>query len=152
MFDHAERTCLLIQAKWLIRPDYIREVLSRDDELVKGIQVAKRCAVRVGELGLPWLFQLFGLPAADGALEVRTLVANRDFLPGGWVHDEQVPVVDADFLSKFVRSDEFTGLLALHTAAGNFDRTLEHRYRVTFGSDEIKVGFHTVRLPTIVEG
>ncbi len=147
VFDRQEGSALLLQAKWLIWPDYVTEVLSADDQLLRAIEVARNTQVRVEQLGGHWLSEVLeiDLPGASNILKV--LIVNRDFLPSGWVADDLVPVVDMAFLREFTQSDDFQGLESLHAAASGLDESLGSQYRLKTSYQKIVAGKYFFELP-----
>ncbi len=147
VLDRSEGSVLIAQAKWLIRPDYVTEVLAKDQEILDALEIMVETIDRVSELGVLWIAQVLGRNVGDRLCDVTALVINRDFLPSGWVKNERVPVVDTTFVSDFVRSREFTGLRSLYEAAGRFDDVLVAQHRSKPAYESMRVGDYTFELP-----
>jgi hypothetical protein len=148
LYDKTDRVLLLVHAKWLIRPDTVQEVLAKDDEVRSALTIATNAAVRISELGQEWISrvleeEVLALPKLD------SIVINRDFVPSGWVHDEQVPVVNTDLVTKFVHSAQFTGLGSLYAACAGFYESAEKKYPVKLDREEIWFGDYLFELPTV---
>jgi hypothetical protein len=69
--------------------------------------------------------------------------------PNRWVYDEQIPVVNTDFVTKFIDSTQFTGLASLYTACAGFNEGLEKKHPVKLAENEIQFGEYVFDLPTI---
>jgi hypothetical protein len=139
---------LLVHAKWLIRPDNVQEVLARDEEVLAALQTAVVASARITELDVPWVSQALGsefkhLPS------LRSIVINQDFVPSGWVYDEQIPVVNTDFVTEFVRSSQFNGVASLYAACAGFNEYLEKKYPVNLAHNEILFGDYVFETPTL---
>jgi hypothetical protein len=146
--DRPERVLLLVQAKWLARPDYVSEVFSRDEELKRAIDTLKATKARVAELGCRWLSEVFGT-RHEQLPKTFALVVNRDFLPSGWVYDSEVPVVDMVFLREFTQSPNTRGLASLYGEASHLDETMSSRLALRHGYGRVMVGDYVFELPTI---
>jgi hypothetical protein len=147
-FDTADNVLLLVHAKWLIGPDTVQEVLSRDEEVQNALRIAASASSRISELGVSWIAAVLnaGLKSSP---ELHSIVVNQDFVPSGWVYDEQVPLVITDFVAEFVRSAEFKGLASLYTACAGFSEHLKAQYPVKHFHDEIQFGEYTFEHPTL---
>ncbi len=148
VYDRVERFLLLVQVKWLLRPDNAMEVLSKDREISDAISVVRAAGQRVEELGPRWLSDVLRLELSDEPVKVKSLLVNRDFLPGGWVYDDIVPVVDLQFLRDFFSSQKY-GLSSLYEAAMNIDKSLGEKHLISFGRTEIEFGDYIFEVPTI---
>lgn len=149
VFDRADESVLIIQAKWLIRPDYWSEVLSRDEELTEALGVLRATKARIVELGAPWLSGVLGTETTE-PLRILAMVVNRDFLPSGWVYDPDFPIVDMAFLREFAASGALNSVGSLHVAATNLDKTLKKRFPVLHSSDDIQVGAYVFEVPSFL--
>lgn len=148
VYDREERSALLMQVKWLLRPDNAVEVLSKDREILEAISVVRAAAQRLEELGTRWLSDVLRLDLGDKPVPIRSLLVNRDFLSGGWVHDDSVPVVDLQFCKDFFASNN-SGLGSFYAAAAMIDESLGQERPIAFGRDEIAFGEYTFEVPTI---
>jgi hypothetical protein len=81
--------------------------------------------------------------------KIQSVVVNQDFVPSGWVYDEQIPVVNAGFVTEFVRSSQFRGLASLYAACAGFYQYLEERHPVKFGQDDLSFGDYVFEIPTV---
>jgi hypothetical protein len=148
LYDEPNGVLLLVHAKWLIRPDTVQEVLAKDDEVRSALRIAANAAVRIRDLGHEWIssvleVELTALP------KLHSIVVNRDFVPSGWVYDEQIPVVNTDFVTRFVDSSQFTGLDSLYAASAGFSEYLEKKHPVKLDRDEIRFGDYLFEFPTV---
>jgi hypothetical protein len=148
LFDRSEKVLLLVQAKWLARPDYWGEVFSRDEELKRAIDTLKATKARVAELGCRWLSDVFGT-RHEQLPKTFALVVNRDFLPSGWVYDSDVPVVDMVFLRESALSPNIRGLASLYAEASRLDETLSSRLALRHGYGQVIAGDYIFEPPTI---
>jgi hypothetical protein len=149
IYDSEEHLVLLVHAKWLVRPDNVAEVLSKDQEIEEGIQVARQASERIEELGPAWLCDILKRNVGDKPVEVKSIVVNRDFLPGGWVYDERIPVVDLHFARKFFQTSGTRDLRSFYAAAMENDESLAKLHPIAFAYDEMEFGEYTFELPTI---
>jgi hypothetical protein len=149
VFDRSEVSLMIIQAKWLIRPDYVTEVRSRDEEIENALKTMANVLARVRELGAPWISQVLGEDCHIGPSEIRGLLINRDFLPSGWVIEKEIPAVDAEFLRTFIRCNKFTGLRSLHQAASQLDKVLVSEFPFNKTSEQIRVGEYSFEWPAM---
>lgn len=148
LYDKEDRVLLLIHAKWLIRPDSVQEVLARDQEVAAAFAVGARVAAQISDLGLGWISNMLG--ADLGQLpRLCSVVVNQDFVPSGWVYNEQIPVVKMDFLTGFVTSSQFNGLASLYTACTGFNEYLEKQHSVKLAHEEIQYGEYVFEIPTV---
>jgi len=147
IFDLEEDSAMVIQAKWLLRPDFVTEVVARDDEMLKSLSVTTEVVARVIELGSVWLSQIFGQKLALNPSRVFGVIVNRDFLPSGWVNSEKVPIVDDDFLRSFTSTAEFSGLESLYEAARQLDERLATQHASEESYEEIQVGKYAFEFP-----
>ena len=148
LYDKSDDVILLIHAKWLIRPDNVQEILARDKEVQAALQTAAQAVARIAELGEVWMSSLLGI-VLTRLPRLCSVVVNRDFVPSGWVYDEHIPVVNADFVTKFVGSHQFKGLASLYAACAGFNDGLEKKYPVELVEDEIPFGEYVFNVPTI---
>jgi hypothetical protein len=146
VFDRAESFALLIHAKWLIRPDFVAEILAKDEELSKAIETARACSKRVGELGTKWLCRILGVP--EQHIAIGSTVVSRDFIPSGWIYDPEVPVIDMEFLQRTRRSATYVGLKSLYINCKELYVWLQQRHPVTLGKNEVQFGEYLFELPT----
>ena len=147
LFDKQEGFALIVQVKWLIRPDYVTEVAARDQEIAKALKTTRDVVDRVRELGSGWLERVVEHVPTNALMRIEGLLVNRDFLPSGWVNDEDVPVVDMAFLENFINSDGFTGLHSLYHAALRFDKTLISQHAAKDTTIVIALGGYTFECP-----
>jgi hypothetical protein len=148
LYDRFNGILLLVHAKWLIRPDTVQEVLAKDDEVQSALIVAANAAARVTELGREWISNALELELT-GIPKLHSLIINRDFVPSGWVYNDQIPVVNTDFVAKFVGSAKFTGLDSLYAACANFYEYLKERHPVEVHRKEIRFGDYLFDFPTL---
>jgi len=148
LHDDLNSVILLVHAKWLLRPDTVQEVLAKDDEVRSALTIADNAAARITELGYEWISNVLGIKV-EALPQLHSIVINRDFVPSGWVHNADTPVVNRDFVTKFVRSSQFTGLDALYAACAGFNRYLEEKYPVRLASDEFRFGDYLFEFPTV---
>ena len=78
-----------------------------------------------------------------------SIVVNRDFVPSGWVYDEQITVINTDVVTKCAGSPQFTGLASLYAACTGFNESLEKKHPVKFAENEIQFGKYVFDVPTI---
>ena len=81
--------------------------------------------------------------------KLRSLVVNRDFVPSGWVYDEQIPVVNTDFVTKFVGSSQFDNLDSLYAACAGFNEYLKKQHPARVDRNEIQFGHYFFEFPTV---
>jgi hypothetical protein len=148
VYDATDDVLLLVHAKWLIRPDTVQEVLARDTEVQSALAIAANAFVRIEELGTEWIANALGTTLRS-SLKIYSVVVNQDFIPSGWVYDEQIPVVNTDYVIEFVRSVEFKGLKSLYAACAGFNEYLAERHPVKLGENEIPFGDYLFRIPTV---
>jgi len=148
LYDELNGVLLLLHAKWLIRPDTVQEVLTKDDEVRSALRTAANAAERISDLGHEWISNVLGVELR-ALPKLHSIVVNRDFVPSGWVYDEQIPVVDTDFVTKFVASSRFTGLGSLYAACAGFSGYLEEKHPVKLDRSEIQFGDYLFEFPTV---
>jgi len=148
VFDLKEGIALLVLAKWLLGPDHVTEVLSKDDEIGRSFSIARQLCARVKELGRPWLSQILRRALRDGPNRVEALIVSQDFLPGGWISDRDVPVVDAEFVRSYAGRSNPLRLSDFYTTASKFDERLMKDYRSEQSHTAVKVGQYTFEIPT----
>jgi len=149
LYDQVDRVTLLIHAKWLIRPDFVTEVLARDEEMRSALDKAAAAAKRVLEMGAKWLSGALCLQLAGGSFAVRSLIVNRDSIPSGWVYDDKIPVVNMQFLREFVQSPNFNGVTSLCAGCDEFYSHIEKLHPVTLARRDIKFGDFVFEVPTL---
>lgn len=148
VFDTVDNALLLVHAKWLIGPDMVQEVLARDEEVQTALRIAVSASTRISELGASWIATALDVNLKSSP-KLHSVVVNQDFVPSGWVYNEQVPVVITDFVAEFVRSAQFKGLASLYTACAGFSEQLKTKYPVKHCHDEIRFGEYTFEHPTL---
>jgi hypothetical protein len=148
VFDRRDACVMLIQTKWLLRPDYVTEVLAKDEEINAALAVTNQVWSRVEELGPRWLADVLE-PDLGADVRIFALLVNKDFLPSGWIHNSRRPVVDMIFLREFVGSAEFVGIRSLYEAASGLDRSLSVKFPVETPTKTIKVGDYTFEVPGV---
>src|SRR5258708_12282204 len=148
VYDITDDVLLLVHAKWLIRPDMVQEVLARDAEVETALHTAASASARINELGAGWISNVLGADLKSSP-KVYSVVVNQDFVPGGWVYDERIPVVNTDFVTEFIRSSRFKGLASFYAACAGFYEYLEQKHPVAVAHDELKFGDYVFELPTV---
>lgn len=148
LYERGANILLLVHAKWLIMPDTVQEVLARDEEVRVALQKASAVAVRITELGRGWISEVLAIELRQ-VPSIYSVVVSRDFVPSGWVYDERIPAVNADFFTDFVGSPQFTGLISLHTACAGFIESLEKTHPVELAQREIQFGEYVFETPSI---
>jgi hypothetical protein len=121
VYDKVDQVLLLVHTKWLIRPDTVQEVLARDAEVQAALDTAGSAFARITEIGIGWIANAVGKDL-KGSPRMHSVVVNQDFVPSGWVYDEQIPIVNMDFVTEFVRSSQFKGLASLFGACEGFNK------------------------------
>ena len=148
LYDEPRAVLLLVHAKWLIRPDTVQEVLAKDDEVRSALRIADNAAARISDLGHEWISRVLGVELT-ALPKLHSIVVNRDFVPSGWVYNAEIPVVNTDFVTKFVGSSQFTGLDSLYAACAGFNEYLEKKHPVKVDRDEIRFGDYLFEFPTV---
>jgi len=151
VYEATAAVLLLVHAKWLIGPDSVQEVLSKDEEVKSALAIAAKAASRIAETGTGWLSAVLDAELRN-SLEIRSLIINRDFIPSGWVYDQRIPIVNTDFVTKFVRSPQFTGLDSLYAACAGFYEHLVKRHPIKLDREEIRYGDYLFDFPTVEQG
>src|SRR5260221_823760 len=149
LYDKADDVLLLVHAKWLMRTDRVQEVLARDEEVQSALHTAASASARIIELGVGWISDAVGIASRGRSPKSFSIVVNQDFIPGGWVYDEQIPVVNTDFVSGFVRSSQFNGVASLYAACTGFNEYLAKEHPVKLAHDEIQFGDYVFEIPTV---
>lgn len=149
LYDKADDVLLLVHAKWLMRPDMVQEVLARDEGVQSALHTAASASARITELGVGWISDAVGIDLKGRSPNPFSVVVNQDFVPSGWVYDEQIPVVNTDFVTGFVGSSQFNGLASLYTACAGFNEYLAKEHPVNLGHDEIEFGDYVFETPTV---
>lgn len=150
VYDTTDDVLFLVHAKWLIRPDTVQEVLARDTEVQSALHTAGNAFARIVELGTEWIANVLGRSFISPP-KIYSLVVNQDFIPSGWIYDDQIPVVNTDYVIEFVRSSEFKGLESLYGACARFNESLAERHPVKLGEGEIPFGDYLFKIPTVEE-
>jgi hypothetical protein len=149
VYGKADDVLLLVHAKWLMRPDMVQEVLARDEEVQSALHTAAGASARITELGVGWISDAVGIDLKGRSPKLFSVVVNRDFVPSGWVYDEQIPVVNTDFVTGFVGSSQFNGLASLYAACAGFNAYLAKEHPVKLAHDEIQFGDYVFETPTV---
>lgn len=149
LYDKVDHALLLMHAKWLIRPDFVQEVLARDDEVQSALHTASSASARITELGVGWISSVVGADLKERPPKLYSVVVNQDFVPSGWVYDDQIPVVNTDFVKEFVGSSQFNGLASLYAACAGFNEYLEKKHPVGLSHDELRFGDYLFEIPTV---
>jgi hypothetical protein len=147
--DHNARFILLVQAKWLMYPDHITEVLNRDEEVQTALEQAKLVEARVLELGVPWLSSVIGQDLGGSEIRVRSILVNRNFVPSGWVYEESIPAVDLAFLKEAILSSKDRGLSEVYARCLDFDRELLSRFPSEPSTGQIQFGKYSFEVPIL---
>jgi hypothetical protein len=148
LYDKETDVLLLLHAKWFIRPDRVQEQLAREQEVHVALRTATRAAARVTELGEAWISRVLATEL-NHLPTLHSVVVCRNFVPGGWVHDQHIPVINEEFLAKFVGSPQFTGLASLYAACAGFTKSVEKMDAVELAEREIPFGAYTFEVPTM---
>ncbi len=148
LYDKGDDVLLLMHAKWLIRPDMVQEVLARDKEVQAALHTAASAFTRISELGVGWISNVLGTDLKSSP-KLYSVVVNQDFVPGGWVYNDQIPVVNTDFVTEFVHSPQFKGVASLYAACAGFNEYLEEKHPVKLAHDEVQFGDYVFEIPTI---
>jgi hypothetical protein len=89
LIDDDRRLVLILELKWFIGPDEVREVLNRSDDLKKGISQAKLLKAAFGD----------GTDAVQKTLKVacdfkfECVVVSHNWIGGQTVQDDEVPII-----------------------------------------------------------
>ena len=149
IYDRLDDVVLLTHTKWLNRPDFVQEVLAKDEEVQAALKTAATASARITEMGTTWLSSVLGVDLKGHSLKLYSVVVNQDFVPSGWVYDEQIPVVNTEFVTEFVRSSQFKGLASLYAACAGFNEYLEAQYPSKLAYNEIQFGDYIFETRTL---
>src|SRR5262249_55759039 len=148
VFEREANVLLLVHAKWFIRPDTIQEQLAKEQEVYVALQTASRAAARISHLGEAWISKVLAVEL-DGLPTFYSLLVCRDFVPSGWVYDRHTPVINEEFLTKFVKSHQFTGLASLYAECAGFTKRVEKMHSVQLAERKVSFGEYTFDVPTM---
>jgi hypothetical protein len=72
---------------------HFQEVLARDQEVQAALNTAINASARINELGVQWLSDVVRANIRGRSPQSYSIVVNQDFIPSGWVYDQEIPVV-----------------------------------------------------------
>lgn len=85
----AEKLCLLTELKWFIDPAEIDEILTRSEDIEKGVSQMRKLK-EAFDRGCRELIDLLGV---SKEYRVATVVASANWIGHGWVQAQDVPVI-----------------------------------------------------------
>jgi hypothetical protein len=148
LYDEKTDVLLLLHAKWFVRPDTIQEQLARDQEVQVAVRTAATAAARITELREAWISRVLGIEL-NSLPTLHSVVVCRDFVASGWVYDQNIPVIDAGFLTNFVGSPQFTGLASVYAASAEFTKSVEKMHSAESSEREFPLGEYIFEVPTM---
>ncbi|QQN26307.1 hypothetical protein [Pseudomonas syringae group genomosp. 3] len=100
IIDHSKKTCLCIEIKWFIEPSEIREVLSRSEEIIKGVSQAKK----VSEAFRNGNSKLLKLLSINQTYDFLSIVGSVNSIGHHVAQDSNVPVIKIWHLTTQIRN------------------------------------------------
>jgi len=88
LIDHKAKICLCIELKWFIEPAEIREVLTRSEELQKGVSQAKQLMTRYAANDN----RLLALLGIGGDYQFQAMVGSVNFIGRPEIQDPDIPI------------------------------------------------------------
>jgi hypothetical protein len=89
IISDAEKLCLLTELKWFIDPAEIDEILTRSEDIEKGVSQMRKLK-KAFDGGCRKLIDLLGV---SKEYRVTTAVASANWIGHGWVQAQDVPVI-----------------------------------------------------------
>lgn len=97
----AEKTCLILELKWFIHPADIGEVVTKTQDLQKGVEQINRIRQRFSE-GFQPLLEVLGI---DHSFVVGFAVVSANWIGFEDVQDPNVPIINQKHLTKKIQSE-----------------------------------------------
>lgn len=99
IIDRQSKVCMCVEIKWFIEPAEIREVISRSEELAKGVVQAKKIAASF-QGNDSSIMSLLGL---DSDYEFMSVVGSVNFIGHHAIQEKDVPIIKVWHLASQIR-------------------------------------------------